>query len=298
MNGVSCSALAYADDIVLLAPTVQATKDLLKICETFAEDYNVLFNASKSKLIVKGGPVNSKKISPLTFMNGIIDVVENDLHLGNQIGNLIHKDIVLRIVNDFSRRVNMIRSHFKLLPVNIMYELFKSHCMSLYGILLLDYDSLSMKLFYTAWRKGIRCLLHLPYRTHSDLLHLICQDYPIHVQIYRRFIKFIKHMSECNNNLVRVCYEQIIDGSGSAVSNSLSTVAHFYNVGRGHLSEMESSNEPYFETETDENISLATAINELLDTRLFFLTGHHSDSCIDIMTHKDCDTFLELLCTM
>ena len=57
-SGVGClvgecyvGALAYADDIVLLAPTADAMRHMLKICDIYASDYSIVFNASKSKCI-------------------------------------------------------------------------------------------------------------------------------------------------------------------------------------------------------------------------------------------------------
>ncbi len=47
-----CGALGYADDIVLLAPTLTNMDSILEICHKFANGYDVLFNSSKSKLIV------------------------------------------------------------------------------------------------------------------------------------------------------------------------------------------------------------------------------------------------------
>ena len=40
-----CGALAYADDIVLLAPSINAVRQQLKICSDYATAYKVLFNA-------------------------------------------------------------------------------------------------------------------------------------------------------------------------------------------------------------------------------------------------------------
>jgi Reverse transcriptase (RNA-dependent DNA polymerase) len=45
-------AFAYADDIVLLAPSPSATLKLLPVCESFALHYNIVFNASKSNFLV------------------------------------------------------------------------------------------------------------------------------------------------------------------------------------------------------------------------------------------------------
>jgi hypothetical protein len=45
-------ALAYADDIVLIAPTPTALRRLLAICESYAQDYCISFNPLKTKGIV------------------------------------------------------------------------------------------------------------------------------------------------------------------------------------------------------------------------------------------------------
>jgi len=44
-------ALAYADDIALLAPSASAMRRVLLCCDRYASDYNIIFNASKSKCI-------------------------------------------------------------------------------------------------------------------------------------------------------------------------------------------------------------------------------------------------------
>ena len=44
-------SVCYADDIALLAPSHSALRILLRECESFAADYNLIFNASKTQLI-------------------------------------------------------------------------------------------------------------------------------------------------------------------------------------------------------------------------------------------------------
>jgi len=41
--------LAYANDIVLLAPTASALRKMLAICDSYASEFHFLFNANKSK---------------------------------------------------------------------------------------------------------------------------------------------------------------------------------------------------------------------------------------------------------
>ena len=45
-------ALAYADDIVLVAASASATRMLLSICDDFASEYSISFNSTKSKCMV------------------------------------------------------------------------------------------------------------------------------------------------------------------------------------------------------------------------------------------------------
>ena len=44
-------AFGYADDVVLLAPSLNALKEMVSICETYATEYQLLFKKSKSKLM-------------------------------------------------------------------------------------------------------------------------------------------------------------------------------------------------------------------------------------------------------
>jgi len=45
-------ALAYADGIVLVAPSPLAMRRLLAICDAYAVEYDIVFNGSKSKFLV------------------------------------------------------------------------------------------------------------------------------------------------------------------------------------------------------------------------------------------------------
>ena len=49
---VFCGAMAYADDLILLAPTRAAIEVMLQICSKFAYDYDVKFNPDKSVHVI------------------------------------------------------------------------------------------------------------------------------------------------------------------------------------------------------------------------------------------------------
>jgi hypothetical protein len=43
---LSIGALAYADDLVLSAPSANVMRHILQVCDDYAAQYNVLFNAT------------------------------------------------------------------------------------------------------------------------------------------------------------------------------------------------------------------------------------------------------------
>ena len=45
-------ALAYANDITLLAPCQSALSILIGVCENYAAEYDIMFNGDKSKQAV------------------------------------------------------------------------------------------------------------------------------------------------------------------------------------------------------------------------------------------------------
>ena len=57
-TGVGChmghrfsGALAYADDITLLSPSRSGMAILVKVCEKYAAEYDIIFNSKKSQLL-------------------------------------------------------------------------------------------------------------------------------------------------------------------------------------------------------------------------------------------------------
>ena len=93
--GVGCyigdnfvGALAYADDIVLIAPSASALRIMLAICDNYANDYCISFNANKSKCLVilpRKRCFLREYVKNCTFYvgNNPIEYVDSFAHLGH-----------------------------------------------------------------------------------------------------------------------------------------------------------------------------------------------------------------------
>ena len=176
VGDIFMGAFAYADDVAPLAPTIMSLNKLINVCVSFARKYLVLFNTIKSKLIAFNCATTENIY--VTIDGEKIQRISKDVHLGNIVGECSNEIRIKVTTDDFIRRANTVMSQFKLAPYSIKYKLFKSFCSSLYGFLLWDMSAKSINKFYISWRKSLRQLYQLPYRTHNNLLHLISKNQP------------------------------------------------------------------------------------------------------------------------
>ena len=162
-------------------------------------------------------------------MGNPITIVDNDKHLGYSVGNVKNNYIITQATNDFIARVNMVKSHFKLVPPDIMYTLFKTYCMPLYGCPLWDYSNKSICKLYVAWRKAVWSILRLPRKTHCSLLNSLMK----YVTIYRLMTNYIPDLiisfrayCKIKNKLTNMCAKLALRGSNSNVSNNVLMTAN------------------------------------------------------------------------
>ena len=227
-------AFSYADDIILMSPSITALKSLLNVCEEFSADYNINFNASKSKLIVYG---DSRKVD--VFLQGNkISLSDSEKHVGNLLSNRadLMSQKVHQACNQLYAKVNVIIRQFGACDPFIMFKLFKSYCTSFYGCQLWNFGDLkNVNVAYIAWRKCVRRMLKLPYMTHSDLLYCICEENPINVQFHRRFTRFLMSILSSSNSCIKLAGKLALNGSQSAVCQSINYIASFYNISKYNI---------------------------------------------------------------
>jgi hypothetical protein len=284
-SGVGCfvgntfmGALAYADDVVILAQTKTAVKILLSVASKFAKEYNVVFNAQKTKYVYFG---NDKNVGTINFEGVNIVNSKTEKHLGNIVGPHCNLENIIKSKRDLIIRNNEIFHRFKFVKHNVLYYLFKTYCMSLYGCQLWDVSSKDINNFYIAWRKSIRMLFKLPFQTHCNLLHEICCDVPIDFQVHKRIIQFINTISSSNNTCINIAYKLMLNGSNSPVSNSFSFICEKYRLCR-YNSDLRIIH--------DKNISpCSRTIIDMMNIR--------DNVCSSIITKDEAIKWIDILCT-
>ena len=293
-SGIGChigniftGALAYADDVVLLAPTKHAMSLMLKICSEFTKTFDLIFNADKNKFI--HFPCSSSKSEKLQicFDGKTLTNTSIECHLGNIIGPNIMNSRIKRSTDDLYMRTNQLLSSFGFIKGNVKRKLFNSFCMAVYGSQLWDYSTNAPEAFYIAWRKCLRRIDGLPNKTHKIILPVLWDVKPIHVQLHKRFVNFVNKNAQTENEIIKICHNLTMQGSSSAVSNSVSHISFLYNISRHNVPTSRHSLQ--IDMPADDVVAVSACINQLLTLRNNVHLGN--------IPREDIISGIDLLCT-
>lgn len=242
IGNIFCGALAYADDLILLAPTRSAMEMMVQICSIFAHNFDVKFNPDKSQHIIFNQSVSPQRYKALVMDGKTIPNVTHSIHLGIPIGRGANNIHFNQVIYDLHWRTNAVLAYFKKIHASTKYRLFKSYCMSLYGSPLFEMYGRSIEPLYVTWRKCIRKLLGISNRTRSALLPLLCDDYGIKAVIHKRFVRFVHSLFNSDGDILAMCGKLLLKGSTSTVGSNLNYLCHSYHIDRYQLKKMTNYN--------------------------------------------------------
>ncbi|XP_046975980.1 uncharacterized protein LOC124542091 [Vanessa cardui] len=84
IDGVCVNNISYADDMVLLSPSIGAIRQLLKMCELYAEAHGLKYNAKKSEVLVfKSGAKGYCTIPTISLCGSPLRRVTSFKYLGH-----------------------------------------------------------------------------------------------------------------------------------------------------------------------------------------------------------------------
>ena len=124
----------YADDLVILSPNDKGLDDLIRICKLFADDHDMLFNATKSAVMVHRSRY-SMDIDQLEFKlyNEVVPIVEKYKYLGHILCNNLRDDAdMARQCRILYAQGNVLRQRFYMCNVDVKLKLFQTFCYPVY----------------------------------------------------------------------------------------------------------------------------------------------------------------------
>ena len=208
LHGVFAAALFYADDMVILAPSLKGLSNLLAACSDYCLEWDICLNPKKSRNLYFG---KRTTISHDITMNGtIIQWTDEWVYLGLTLksGKSFNCSVKDRI-KKFYRCANAIFRIDGSSNDTVMLHLVETHCVPLltYAIevtyiansderrqLRVAYNSLFRKIFSYTWRESVSALqLFLGKPTWEELVD-------------KRHLDFTDRIRECKrDSLARLC---------------------------------------------------------------------------------------------
>ena len=289
----------YADDLSLLCPSFSGIREMLNVCESYANENKIIFNASKSQILHFSKNEDSENRRPQLRMNNgqLIPYVEKCIHLGNILSSTSREQaMITSSITDLNIKTNNLLSEFSFNESTTLSRLFSSYCMNVYGSSLWRYNNLrNIECFCISWRKAIRKLWKIPYRTHNDLVYLINKCDPIVSILEKRCAKFLWNLFNSDNVLFsRICRYSVYN-SDTAMGENIRYFMYKYNISYndwyGNLSNIYVKIDTHVRSITNyDNICIAGAIRELCEARDSgvpqFVDATQLNSMIDILCTK------------
>ena len=268
------NAFAYADDLVLLAPSIASLNKMINICELYSTDFSLKFNSSKSFIQVfnKSSNVNLENIN-VCFFNDKINVLSECNHLGftyNSCSKTMYN--FQGVINNIKSRSNAIIKEFKSIDTQSKVNLFRSQCLSLYGCELWDLRDKSIGKLEVAWRKCCRSILGLPARTRSYMLPVLTKSPSIMNIIHSRVLNFYKSGINHENQTIKFFFKQSLFSFHTWNSKNLNHILKLYNLSYDVLfsTKKVKFNDGISDWRTD-------LLLELIHNRDYFISGLLSD---------------------
>ena len=232
-NGIGCylghlfvGALGYADDILLLCPSVDGLKKMIKICEEYANEHSINFNGSKSKYLVFGDYIYNPTVK---VNNDIVSRCDSAEHLGHLLHTKNTSNILIEhSIKEFNKYYRGFISRFDSCYNTAKNKLFHQYCSSMYGSQLWDMTSPIMEKIYTQWRKAHRLVLGLPNMTHCDLLPLIAENMPLQCILECKYIAFYKSIAKSDNKIVSFTAKYKLHDHTSTLGRNITHMRHKY----------------------------------------------------------------------
>ena len=193
---MSSNVIAYADDLVILAPSCRALQSLIDVAVKEVYSIKLEINDQKSKCMIFRHKY-SKKYSPckkFEIDGKPVDFCHSFRYLGYIVmSNLKNDEDISRAVGKFYSEFNVILRKFNFTEPRVKLLLFKQYCLQIYGceFWVEGYGSSSdIKQFGIGYHKAIKKLLGLSYHESN---HFACQE--ANLMIFKHFLNVNKILS-------------------------------------------------------------------------------------------------------
>ena len=302
-NGSGCwvnshffGILGYSDDSFLLAPSLDALQEMLKICEEFAVQHNLKFstneNPEKCKTKCIAFLARDRPLKQVILCGDPLPWVEHGKHLGNTIENKINgmkMDTKQKRARYIEKNIELIQEfHFAHPKTKIeLNRIYNGHFT---GSPLWDLFNRETEMICNSWNKSVRLMLGVPLNTHRYFLEPLSGLKHLKVTLITRFLNFISQIQKSPKILPNVLLQCIKRDCRSVTGSNLRNILLLTN--KDDISQLVNSDvtKLVYMPVPDHEIWRVEMLKELIEVKW-------GDVTIDNLEENEINEIIEELCT-
>ncbi|CAK1598235.1 unnamed protein product [Parnassius mnemosyne] len=206
IDDICFNNISYADDMVLLSPSINALRTLLSICETYAEAHGLKYNANKSQLLIfKAGKHQPSRVPPVVLDGVPLKLVDSFKYLGHIVtADLRDDEDIERERRALTVRANMLARRFTRCTDTVKITLFKAFCQSFYSSALwVTYTRRAYNALRVQYNNAFRMLLRLPWHCSASGMFAQARADTFSAIIRKKTASLLQRLRNSNNSILR-----------------------------------------------------------------------------------------------
>lgn len=227
------AAAGYADDLIPLSPSREAMVKMLKICEDYGTEHNLVFSTdpvpkkSKSKSVYFCGTTTNVQY-PAPLNNKDLPWVVSATHLGHELHQSATMDYDIktkrgRFIGDSTE----VRETFSFGEPNQVLRAVRLYCGHYYGGMLWDLESEAVGMFCRCWNTCVKLTHDIPRSTHTYIVeNILAPNYlPVKTELMARFLKFHDNLLSSQSLEVKVLVSIVKQDVRSVTAKNMALIA-------------------------------------------------------------------------
>lgn len=205
IDGVVMNNFSYADDMVLLSPSVSGLRKLINICEEYAKENGLRYNAKKSEILIFRGKNKPLNFNPNIHLCGTpLKQVSEFKYLGHIVNERLDDDSdIERERRALSVRGNMLARRFARCTLQVKVILFKAFCQSFYTCSLWEnYTQRAYSALRVQYNNVLRVLLKKPRHCSASAMFAEARIDDFYAIIRKRTASAMHRLMNSSNNLL------------------------------------------------------------------------------------------------
>lgn len=196
--------LSYADDMVLLSPSVKGLRKLISVCENYAARHNLTYNVNKTEVMIFRHDNSPVRMLPITLYGSDLRVVNKFKYLGHILNdNLKDDDDLERQRRSIACKSNMLNRRFFHCSKQVKITLFQAYCQSFYtSQLWYNYTKSAYNTLRVQYNNAFRAMLNLPWRCSATDMFAENRVTDFFALMSKLRASFFTRVVACKNNIV------------------------------------------------------------------------------------------------